>query len=44
MRFSRVRSLVAGAALLAACGEEGTDPNAAPTAAFTVQCNPLGCT
>jgi PKD repeat protein len=45
MRFSRVLYLVASAALLAACGEEGTDPtNAAPTAAFTVQCGPHTCT
>ena len=45
MRFSRVFPLVAVAALLAACGDEGTDPtNAAPTAAFTVQCGPPDCT
>ena len=45
MRFSRVFPLVAVAALLAACGDEGTGPtNAAPTAAFTVQCDPLDCT
>jgi PKD repeat protein len=45
MRFSRVFPLVAVAALLDACGDEGTDPtNAAPTAAFTVQCGPADCT
>ena len=49
MRFSHVFPLVAVAALLAACGDEGTDPsnspsNTAPTAAFAAQCNPLTCT
>jgi PKD repeat protein len=48
MRFSRVLHPVGGAALLAACGDEGIGPtnatNAAPTAAFTVQCGPLDCT
>jgi PKD repeat protein len=45
MRFSRVFPLVAVAALLAACGDDDTGPsNTAPTAAFTVQCNPLTCT
>ena len=45
MCFSRVLPLVAGAALLAACGDEGTDPtNAPPAAVFTVQCGPLDCT
>ena len=46
MRFSRVLPLVAGTALLAACGDDDTGPsNTPPTAAFTAKCNPLtSCT
>ncbi len=43
MRFPHVLTLVAGGALAAAC--DSTDPsNAAPAAAFTVECNELECT
>lgn len=46
MRTSRVISLAAGVALLAACGSDSTGPtnNAAPTADFTFACNDLSCT
>jgi PKD repeat protein len=45
MRSSRVLSLLAGAALLAACGGDNNGPsNPAPTAAFTFTCAQLACT
>lgn len=45
MRSSRVFSLLAGAALLAACGGDNNGPsNPAPTAAFTFACTQLACT
>jgi len=46
MRSSRVFTLVAGVALLAACGDGGGtgNQNAAPTANFTIDCNDLACT
>lgn len=44
MRSSRVFTLVAGAALIAACGDGGGGPsNSAPTAAFTYECTDLTC-
>ncbi len=45
MRSLRVLSLVAGAALLAACGDDnGPSGNDAPTADFTFVCDLLECT
>jgi PKD repeat protein len=45
MRSSRVLTLVAGVAWLAACGSDGNGPsNNAPTADFTSSCNDLVCT
>lgn len=48
MRFSRVLTLAAGTALLAACGGDSNGPpttdNQAPTANFTVECASLACT
>ena len=45
MRSSRVLTLVAGVAWLAACGSDGNGPsNTAPTADFTSACNDLVCT
>jgi PKD repeat protein len=45
MRSSRVFTLVAGVALLAACGGGGTDnQNEPPSANFTFDCNALACT
>src|SRR5512147_102030 len=48
MRTSRVFTLVAGVALLAACGSDGSGgngpSNTAPTAAFTYECTNLTCT
>src|SRR6476469_1559672 len=45
MRASRVMTIVAGTAWLAACGGGGTDQsNTAPTANFTVDCTDLACT
>lgn len=45
MRTLRVIPLVAGAAILAACGGDSNGPsNSAPTAAFTVACSNLDCT
>ncbi len=45
MRSSRVFTLVAGAALIAACGSDGGNgpDNTAPTAAFTFECTNLTC-
>ena len=45
MRSSRVITLVAGVALIAACGGGGTDnSNTAPVASFTTDCTDLACT
>src|SRR5690349_25170707 len=46
MRSSRVLTLVAGVALLAACGDGGGNgtQNDPPVADFTFQCNDLACT
>jgi len=46
MRSSRVLTLVAGVALLAACGDGGKTgtQNNPPTAGFTTACNDLACT
>lgn len=45
MRSSRVFTLVAGVALIAACGDDGGNgpSNTAPTAAFTYECTDLTC-
>ncbi|HYC32160.1 MAG TPA: PKD domain-containing protein [Gemmatimonadales bacterium] len=45
MRHSGILSLLAGVALVAACGDGGNgNGNEAPTAGFTYTCNALACT